>query len=101
MKQQTITLTCYKDGAPVDVEFTGHVCKGLLLHKDLQKQHAYTVSHIATGIPVLARFRVSRAKALDALEALAGVLDWTEQDPFQAHMSGLGQKVSEIAQSLY
>lgn len=101
MQKEIVSLKCYKDGEPVFVDFIGYVCKGLLLHKDLQKPHTYTVSHIATGIPILARFRVSEARALVALEALAGLLDWTKEDPFQAHMSGIGQKVSEISQGLY
>ena len=101
MKQETISLKCYRGGNPVSVAFTGYVCKGLLLHKDLQKPTRYTVSHIASGIPVLAQFRVSRARALQALEVLAGLIDWTKEDPIKAYMTGLSQEIGEVAKLLY
>jgi hypothetical protein len=86
---------------PVFIEFTGYVCKGLLLHKDLQKQHQYTISHIASGIPVLAQFRVSKVRALQALEVLASLIDWTKQDPIKAYMTGLSQEIGKVAKLLY
>jgi len=101
MKQEMVTLKCYKDREVVYVEFTGYVCKGLLLHKDLQKPTRYTVSHIASGIPILAQFKVSRVRALQALEVLAGLIDWTKEDPIKAYMTGLGQEIGKVAKLLY
>lgn len=99
---ETVSLKCYKDGNPVYVEFSGIVQNGLLLHRDLEKPSHYTISHIATGLTVFARFRVDKNRALAFLEELSKLLDWTKEEPFDpAYTRSVSDKVREIAKSVY
>lgn len=102
VEQQTVSLKCYRDGNPVYVEFSGIVRNGLLLHKDLEKPTHYTVSHIATGLTVFARFRVNQQRALAFLEELSRLLDWTKEKPSDpAYTRNVSDKVRELAKSIY
>lgn len=101
-QETTVSLKCYRDGNPVYVQFSGVECGGLLLHKDLEKPNSYTISHIATGLTVFARFRVSQKRALAFLEELSTLLDWTKEDPFDpSRVREIHDKAREIAKSVY
>lgn len=99
-KVQVVSLKCFKDDEPVYVDVQGYVSKGLLLHKDVQCKHKYTVTHIDSSIPILARFKANKDKAQSVLEDLANVLDWT-QDPFHQYSPEKRQRIAEIAESIY
>ena len=98
----TVSMKCYRDGNPVYVDFSGIAKNGLLLHKDLEMPNRYTISHIATGLTVFARFRVSQKRALAFLEELSRLLDWTKEEPFDpAYTRDTHDKVRELAKSIY
>ena len=102
VEQQKVSLKCYRDGEPVYVEFSGVVCNGLLLHKDLEVPTRYTISHIPTGLTVFARFRCKWERAEAFLEELSKLLDWTKEEPFDpAYTRETHDKVRKLAKSIY